>query len=364
MSETTIEWTSRRRADGSRIPGYTFNHIRGCCKISKGCQFCYAETLSKRNPKALGMWGPSADRVVAAESYWKKPLQWNEEAKEARERRMVFCASLADVFEGPETCQDPEVYTKVQAARERLFDLALRTNWLDWLFLTKRPENIKPILQFLQHPNYPHTDLWTLQERQPRPNWWFGTSVEDQDAADKRIPELLQVPAVVRFLSCEPLLGPVDLTDVSGARDCTPDHIDCLEGVIHCSHGPVKHASIHWVIAGGESGGGARPMHPDWARGLRDQCQEAGIPFFFKQWGQWKAIYDRDNDKTPSKEFLDHEKPPKREGRYLNLAGGHGFHGQRVHFVEKVGVKKTGRLLDGWMWDEFPAPFPVQEGIR
>lgn len=252
MGKTTIEWAN-----------FTFNPWRGCTKVSAGCTHCYAESMSKRNPAVLGVWGPRGARVVAAESYWKQPLAWDRAARLAGERRRVFCASLADVFEGPETMPESE-WPKVEAARRRLFDLISDTEHLDWLLLTKRPQNVKQQL------------IDAGRGFQSLPPWvWIGTSVENQAAADERIPHLLQVPAHVRFLSCEPLLGPVDLSEWLDAG--------------YESNGPrgwvAEPRGLHWVICGGESGPHARPMHPQWARSLRGQCQAAGVSYFMKQMG-------------------------------------------------------------------------------
>jgi len=256
MAENSkIQWTDM-----------TFNPWRGCTKISAGCANCYAETMSGRNPGVLGVWGPNGTRVVAAEAQWKEPLKWEKRAQTAfiaarmagepaPERPRVFCASLADVFEDwPYTMVDSQGRTlntdwtpqlhgdaalMMRHVRERLFRLIDATPNLDWLILTKRPENLKGMLP----------TIWQT-DRMPN-NLWLGTSVENQEQAEKRIPELLKVPAAVRFLSCEPLLGPVDLekwlyrykSKVSGLRYKTPgaagDH-DVLPG-------------IDWVIVGGES---------------------------------------------------------------------------------------------------------------
>lgn len=355
-ANTAIEWCDA-----------TFNPWRGCTKVSDGCKFCYAETLSQRNPKVLGVWGPKGTRVMASESMWREPLKWNEEAKAAGVRRRVFCASLADVFEGPETVSE-EGYAVIVAARERLFRLARKTNWLDWLFLTKRPENIPAALGAITHPEFPHTDFWTLQQERPRPNWWFGTSVENQDAADKRIPELLKVPATVRFLSCEPLLGPVDLGAwLSDGVVCPECGYEALPNgdTWRCGNPSGAGAEcgwtggedevepeenhVHWVIAGGESGPNARPMHPQWARSLRNQCQGAGVAFFFKQWGEWQPIDQPWRQDDPL--------PLGKNEQWLNLAGGQGYHGQIVYRMRKVGKKDAGRLLGGRTWDELPEVF-------
>lgn len=229
----------------------TFNPWRGCTKVSEGCERCYAERMSGRNHAVLGTWGLDGTRVVAAEAQWREPERWNREAAAAGERRRVFCASLADVFEGPETM--PEAAREpVRAARVRLFHLIHRTPNLDWLLLTKRPENVR---RFCDQPGR----SWS--EYTPG-NVWVGASAENQERLEERAPHLLAVPARVRFLSCEPLLGPLDLRPFVG-----PGH-------------------VNWVIVGGESGPGARAFDPDWARIIIDQCRDAGVPAFVKQLGE------------------------------------------------------------------------------
>lgn len=309
MAESTkIEWCDA-----------TFNAWEGCTKVSAGCANCYAETFSGRNPKVLGVWGPNGTRVVAAEAQWREPLKWNEMAREgvcphchgkstrdtpgkcpvcdgtgrvAPYRARVFCASLADVFEswaGPmraangqelfwphnsmnaprwipdEDCGGGEPAVTMQDVRARLFEVIDATPNLDWLLLTKHPENIAGML-----PDYTqHTPGMRVTYRGfsvARPNVWLGTSVENQEAADERIPHLLRVPAAVRFLSCEPLLGPVELREGLGLMACPGD--------------------VDWVIVGGESGPGARPMNIEWARSLVQQCKAAGVACFVKQLGE------------------------------------------------------------------------------
>lgn len=245
MEKSKIEWTD-----------HTWNPWIGCTRVSPGCVNCYAETMmDKRYGKVK--WGPQGKRVRTSADYWKQPLKWNREAAAAGERRRVFCASLADVFE----------YKRDQARdmhswRTELFSLIRTTPHLDWLFLTKRPELVFAIAP------------WFINEIEEYPNVWIGTSVENQEYADKRIPELLKIPAAVRFLSVEPLLGPVD---ISQWLSCDT----CLDRRVHWCGANL----VDWVIVGGESGPNARPMHPDWARAIRDQCLEAGTPFFMKQMG-------------------------------------------------------------------------------
>lgn len=310
-ANSNIEWTH-----------HTFNPWRGCTKVSPGCKHCYADTLSKRNPGTLGIWGKQGTRVVAVESYWRQPLAWNKTAALAGERARVFCASLADVFEGPETMPAAS-WQAVTAARLRLFGLIEQTPWLDWLLLTKRPEHIMGMVPMRWIDGLPD-------------NVWIGTSVEDQERADERIPALLQVPARVRFLSCEPLLGPVDLGGVRLGRgyDAPPvgkESYDPLGNIYEGNEliGISFEPGIHWVIAGGESGGNARPMHPAWAQSLRDQCETAGVAFHFKQWGEY----------WPSGKAIAHAPAV--------------FMGDEVLY--RVGKKAAGRLLDGREWNEVPA---------
>lgn len=223
-----IEWTT-----------HTFNPWIGCSKVSPACKNCYAEAWAKRS--GLVQWGESAERRRTSDANWRKPLLWNNQANGSRPR--VFCASLADVFEEHPTIQP--------GWRADLGRLIACTDKLDWLLLTKRPENVYRMLP----------EFWVnFEEPYHMPsNVWIGTTVENQEEADRRIPELLRVPARVRFLSCEPLLGSVNLAFLADAQN------------------------LHWVICGGESGGGARPMNPDWARSLRNQCKAAAVPFFMKQ---------------------------------------------------------------------------------
>lgn len=383
-ADSKIEWTT-----------HTFNPWRGCTKVSAGCANCYAETLSGRNPKTLGVWGPNGTRVVASESMWREPVRWNRDAAKAGTRPRVFCASLADVFEDwadlmsasdgavmhvcsecgawrtmEQMCHGPNAHMPLTMTdvRRRLFALIDATPSLDWLLLTKRPENIARMMpedsfNACVTGDCPHDNRSNC--RPFRPNLWLGVSVENQQAADERIPHLLKVPAAVRFLSCEPLLGPVDLRQIVLRRDgergnelskCLGDWVSPLTGAFTDS------PRIHWVIVGGESGPGARPLHPDWVRSLRDQCQAAGVPFFFKQHGDWLAhsVVEDGPKKVRfdpplgcgdmgSLHFLEDSKavkPPK--GATVNEIMIPG----RV-LLTRPGKKAAGRLLDGREWNEF-----------
>ena len=244
---------------------FTFNPWIGCTKVSDGCTNCYAEAQNSFRKWNGGVWGKGTPRKRTSVANWRKPVQWNAVAAEAGasmlRRPRVFCSSLADVFDSE---VDP-------AWRADLFALIKATPRLDWQLLTKRPHNIANMLPA------DWGDGWS--------NVWLGTTVEDQKAADLRVPVLLEIPARIRFLSCEPLIGPVVLRGAyEGCGDCDP----CIAGQ-RCSMGAHLKAlhpeGIHWVICGGESGSKARPMELEWARALKAQCEAGGAAFFFKQTG-------------------------------------------------------------------------------
>lgn len=219
---TRIAWAS-----------HTFNPHVGCQRVSPGCENCYAETLMHRYGREV--WGPDAPRERTTAANWRKPVAWNREAAADGERARVFCASLADVFEDRRD---------IDAIRVDLWKLIESTKSLDWLLLTKRPEQMTR----LSAPSW--KDRWP-------DHVWAGTTTENQKWLEKCLGHLLAVPAKVRFLSVEPIVGPVDF---AGKLD-----------------------GIHWVIVGAESGHGARPMDYDWVRSIRDQTKEAGAAFFYKQ---------------------------------------------------------------------------------
>ncbi len=231
--ETGIAWTD-----------HTFNPWWGCVKVSQACRHCYAETFSKRVGQQV--WGVDAPRRFFGPKHWQEPLNWDAAAKRAGVRRRVFCASMADVFEDRDD---------VRQARLDLFMTIEETPQLDWLLLTKRPENIRRLL-----PSWYRGKPW--------PNVWLGTTVETQEYAETRIPELLAVEAVVHFVSYEPALGPVDF------REWLP--IPTIGGV-------EMETWIDWIIAGGESGHHFRAAELEWFRSAQRQCAHAGVSFFFKQ---------------------------------------------------------------------------------
>jgi protein gp37 len=268
--DSRIEWTH-----------HTFNPWWGCVKVSPACTHCYAETWARR--LGMDLWGrPKTRRYFSAE-YWQGPIKWNKEALRAGERRRVFCASMADLFEGR---------ADLNEWRAKLWPLIEQTPQLDWLLLTKRPQNVERMV--------PWKDNWPA-------NVWLGTTAENQKYADIRIAKLVAIKARIHFISAEPLLGPLSLRQWGG---------------------------IDWVIAGGESGHGARPTKPEWVRALRDECKEADVAFHFKQWGHW----------APS--------APK------GVSVRHQIRLGTEHTSDSVlyGVGKTaaGRILDGRTWDEMP----------
>lgn len=316
-----IEWTH-----------HTFNPWWGCARVSPGCRFCYAERDAKRYGHQV--WRRKGDRRMLSDQNWLRPLKWNRDAERTGVRARVFCASMADVFEDHPQLVEP---------RGRLWPLIEQTPWLDWQLLTKRIENVDGMVPWGQE--------WPS-------NVWLGTSVEDQRRAEERVPVLVRLPARVRFLSCEPLLGPVRLAAdwlapkviARWAPGHTPDAADTA-ALAAITRAAVRHfarqrstpapAFVDWVVCGGESGPRARPMHPDWARSLRDQCQAAGVPYFFKQWG---------------------EHAPRCRlalcGHRCSCNGSNPSHGEPE--MARVGKKAAGRELDGRTWDQYPEVFHVR----
>ena len=266
MADTTnIAWV--RNSDGT--PGATFNPWIGCTRVSAGCAGCYAEKLATSR---LGVeWGKGKPRRRTAIDNWKKPRRWNRQAEAKGIRIRIFCASLADVF-------DAEVPAEWRAD---LWGLIRETPNLDWIIVTKRPENIRSMLP------EGWSDGW--------PNVWLVVTVEDQDAADRRIRILLETPAVVRGVSMEPLLGPVDLRNINGGCLFHIRWIDCLHSVPLGGGmgGGVPRPRLDWVIVGGESGTDARSCNVEWIWDLVRQCDSANVPVFVKQLGA--RFFDEEN---------------------------------------------------------------------
>lgn len=334
MSDNSkIEWTD-----------HTFNPWEGCQAVAAECDNCYAEARDKRFTGGTH-WGPKAPRRRTSAQNWNKPRKWHRNAEaffaEHGRRQRVFCASLADVFDN---AVDPQW-------RSDLFDLIRECDGMDWLLLTKRPQNIAKMLPEDWGNGWPHV--------------WLGTSAGTQKTADQNIPPLLAVPAAVRFVSAEPLLGPVNLRELQSGWWC----VSALDGYqfhdTDRSAPSQKCAKLDWVICGGESGPRARPMHPDSARALRDQCQAAGTAFFFKQWGEWSPVtIDKEDDGTLTPAYPDPENNEcagahRAQQQCVFWQGGDLVQWPRLEDLPArgarcIGKHAAGRLLDGQTWDEFP----------
>lgn len=277
-----IEWTH-----------HTFNPWWGCTRVSPACKHCYAETWAKRVGQG-DLWGNKAERRFFSDSHWKDPMKWNREAEAAGERRRVFCASMADVFENRRDLDD---------LRARLWQLIEATPNLDWLLLTKRIQHVKKLA--------PWKGRWPE-------NVWLGTTAENQIWLEKRVMHLLEHDVAVRFISAEPLLGPLN-----ARKWLQPPG--------------SERPGINWVIAGGESGPESRHMHPDWPEDLLQQCLQADVPFHFKQWGHWapeELIEETISARVQRIEVVG------RAGELIRMA--------------KVGKNKGGRILGGQYWDQIP----------
>lgn len=363
MSETTaIEW-----ADA------TWSPWEGCTKVGPGCDHCYAEGMNRWLRKGEN-WGPGAPRREYSDEHWEKPLKWNGrqfaacpgcgwrgESRTAQVRDFPGeSAHLCPACESatlikasrrvfPSVC-DPFDNEVPDAWRARFFALIAGTPHLTWLLLTKRIGNVAKMIE-----------APSMQKCGLPDNVWLGATVVNQEEADRDIPKLLAVPARVRFLSIEPMLGPIELDDWLKVRK----HWKSADSLPHAPWAPPypKHRyerqalvgagwkqPLHWIIAGGESGPKARPMHPDWARSLRDQCATAGVPFLFKQWGEWAPP-----TKLEDLRFLG---DMMRAGKAIHVYGsgreedGH-FRKGDDHLL-RIGKKAAGRLLDGVQHDGFP----------
>ena len=349
MGKTKIEWCDS-----------VWNPIRGCSRVSEGCRHCYAETmaarfsdegqayyhLAKRTPDGPRWTG----EVRLVQEHLEDPIRWT------RPRR-IFVNSMSDLF-----------HEKLSiTAQTDVFEVMAKCPQHTFQVLTKRADQLYKLKQIgvgvayrLGQQKTP--GFW------PLPNVWIGVSVEDQANADMRIPLLLQAPVAVRFVSCEPLLGPVNLP-LAYCNNCFKFvgfklvNNDKDYGCINCgcylnSMSPVNRpgsfhqvAPLDWVICGGESGPGARPMHPDWARGVRDQCVAAGVAFHFKQWGEY-GLYDAQKDSHIARE--DQTICVFPDGSIQSNAEAFSMHADKPWWMLRLGKKRAGRELDGREWNEFP----------
>ncbi|MBM9499720.1 phage Gp37/Gp68 family protein [Leptospira sp. 201903071] len=300
MKNSKIEWTD-----------HTWNPVTGCTKVSAGCKNCYAETLSKRK---FGEW---AIRDFSKVEFKNKKLK---DPFSIRKPSKIFVNSMSDLFhkDVPDSFID-KVFAVIALNPQHTFQILTKRSerMLEYMNREFRASEIGEAAHTFVEMNFQYKnvkmpaesmkDSWKGSVDWPLPNVWLGVSIEDQKTANERIPDLIRIPAAIRFLSCEPLLGKVDL-------DLNPKY-------------------IHWVIAGGESGPNARPVHPEWITNLRDQCLEADVSFFFKQWGEWAPNCLCKNEK-PCREM---DRPSGRPG---------------VMF--RCGKKESGALLDGVEWKQFP----------
>lgn len=342
-----IEWTNE-----------TWNPIIGCSKVSEGCKNCYAEKMAGRlsnipsthqNYKEVVRWGQSVKtdmyyglqkwngKTHLIESVLEKPFHW-------RKPRMIFVCSMGDLFhESVPFWWIDKVFAVILANPHHTFQILTKRpeRMLEWFNYKNTswknegmqgPERIRyqAYAQFGAKVEYDNGDYWPLK------NLWIGVSAENQEQANKRIPVLNAIPAQVKFVCLEPLLSRIDLNKSLGH---TLKHH--AGGLKNC---------LSWVIVGGESGPKARPMHPDWVRSIRDQCKDAEVPFFFKQWGEWRESVNQDFGRyhkwqwiTPSGITDD------CMGR--NLINNHEWN---TKLMFRSGKKKAGNLLDGKTYQEFP----------
>ncbi len=336
----TIEWLA--------WPGYksaSWNPTRGCTRVSEGCRNCYAEVMAARFNKP-GQWGHGLAEMRGGDHRWTGhveldeaklllPLRW-------RTPRVIFVNSTSDLFHErlPDEAIDKVFAVASLVPRHLLIILTKRIERARaYVSATDRPESIRRMRALI--------DTNDRLREWPLPNVILGVSIEDQETADERIPHLLATPAACRMVSAEPLLGAVKLREVLGD--------DWL-----ASGKSGERRGLDWIVTGGESGPGARPMHPDWARSIRDQCQEAGVPFFFKQWGEWLpwSQFGQSSvaDRIDATAFRTSEWDGEKWGdvgypQWCDIVDGSIDDEQ---CVGKVGKRRAGRLLDGRTHDEFP----------
>ena len=328
MGKTKIPWAE-----------YVWNPFAGCSPVSEGCRNCYADGLHTQRHEAFlnGKIVPKQyekpfSKIQFLKQRLEEPLHW-------KKPRTVFVNSMSDLFH--EDVQEEwiiEILKVIEQCPQHIF-----------MVLTKRPERMRKLFKDVRD----HFEPW------PLPNLWLGVSVEDQKSANKRIPDLLRTPAVKRFSSCEPLLGPVDLTWVNY------DDVTLINSLTSYHGFPTPHQKgtlkLDWVICGGESGQNARPMHPDWVRSVRDQCQEAGTPFFFKQWGEWIVPFDGERacrvcgctDQWACLGIFD-ACYWIEEDLCSHCVGKPEPVGDRAVKYFRAGKKAAGNILDGRVWEEYP----------
>ncbi|MBL4800287.1 MAG: phage Gp37/Gp68 family protein [Emcibacter sp.] len=353
----------------------TWNPIAGCTVISSGCDNCYAMRMAYRlEAMGLSNYQGTTRKNASGRTLWTGKINFDEKALlkplSWKNPRMIFVNSMSDLFHEnvPDEWID-KVFAVMAFCPQHTFQI-----------LTKRPERMRDYINkkgrnFLigmacGEIYYEYHDADAVTPRLeagykniditgwPMSNVWLLVSVEDQKTANERILYLLNTPAAVRGVSIEPALSEIDLECIDdGLRDGCHLTFNALTGMAHDGYESISgifdnpDPKLDWVIVGGESGPNARPMHPEWARSLRDQCKAANLPFFFKQWGEWSVKYDRDKDDP---DWRDVPNTKNNNERFINIEGGHGFHGERVCFIKKVGKKKAGNILDGEVIQQMP----------
>lgn len=317
---TKIEWTNR-----------TWNPVVGCSKISEGCKNCYAEKMAGRlsNMKhshhkysQVVRWGqhPKTDMYYGLQE-WSGEIYFDNNSIDAplkwKKPSMIFVCSMGDLFHESVTfCKILSVFIIMEKCPQHTFQI-----------LTKRPERMVEFYKM-----YKDTSLFNNGYIE---NIWFGVTAENQEQANKRIAQLDQIPAIEKFVSIEPMLSAISISEaLQNAASYKYAFSMVMEG------GNIKKC-ISWVICGGETGHNARPMHPDWVRSLRDECAASNVPFFFKGWGEWIDNQHSNSCEISLSKFLDAKK----------YTFGTGISSTDVR---KVGKKASGRLLDGVIHDAFP----------
>lgn len=321
-----IEWTEA-----------TWNPLAGCTRHSPGCEHCYAETMTKR---LAAMGQRKYQGLLDARGRFNGAINLDEDAWMIPVRRTkpttYFVNSMSDLFHE----NVPEKFINL------VFGTMAFCVWHRFIVLTKRADRMR--------------DFILANRGKPLPNVILGVSAENQKYADERIPLLLHTPAACRVVSAEPLLGPIDLSEYHEDGIPTEDDLNCdpLTALHRIRHGVSR---LHWIICGGESGPGARPMHPQWVRDLRDQCVSAGVPFFFKQWGEWLPGHQYQYNNA-----VNEADPDLEQSRFKCIAWNESGEAEEVsslwcddggmdeHAMFRVGKSRAGRLLDGREWSEYP----------
>ena len=335
---------AKQNKDGITWTHDTWNPVTGCTKVSAGCKHCYAERLFPRVYP-----GRKFTQVQCHPERLQQPFHW-------KTPKVIFVNSMSDLFH-PDVPDDfiGDVINVIGRCPQHTFQILTKRPERARELFTPEPDRIEELRQIVADAREV-VPTWDW----PLPNLWLGVSVENQETADERIPILLQTPAALHFVSYEPALGPVDFYStlggtqwIGGQRGCRGEHHgigtpECPTE-LHHHHDVRCNKGIDWIICGGESGPNARPMHPDWARSTLDQCIAYGVLFFFKQWGDWVPVAQYPGANTTARRvwgtvthnaFFPKAGPPDTAGNPL--------------ITVRLGKKKTGRLLDGQVWDQFP----------